>query len=36
MAKSAEVCPFEVSLELIEQADVVVCDYNYIFDPYVA
>ena len=36
MAKSAEVCPFEVSLELIEQADVVICDYNYIFDPYVA
>lgn len=35
MAKSEEVCPFEVSLELIEQADVVVCDYNYIFDPYV-
>ena len=35
MAKSTEVCPFEVSLELIEQADVIVCDYNYIFDPYV-
>ncbi|MEO8216001.1 MAG: ATP-dependent DNA helicase [Acidobacteriota bacterium] len=35
MSKSEEVCPFEVSLELIEQADVVVCDYNYIFDPYV-
>jgi DNA excision repair protein ERCC-2 len=35
MAKSREVCPFEVSLELIEQADVIVCDYNYIFDPYV-
>lgn len=35
MARSTEVCPFEVSLELIEQADVVVCDYNYIFDPYV-
>lgn len=34
-AKSTEVCPFEVSLELIEQADVIVCDYNYIFDPYV-
>ena len=33
--KSNEVCPFEVSLELIEQADVIVCDYNYIFDPYV-
>jgi Rad3-related DNA helicase len=35
MARQTEVCPFEVSLELIEQADVVVCDYNYIFDPYV-
>src|SRR5450432_3930436 len=35
MSKSTEVCPFEVSLELIEEADVIVCDYNYIFDPYV-
>ena len=35
MSRSTEVCPFEVSLELIEQADVVICDYNYIFDPYV-
>jgi len=26
MSKSTEVCPFEVSLELIEEADVVVCD----------
>jgi DNA excision repair protein ERCC-2 len=34
-AKANQVCPFEVSLELIEQADVIVCDYNYIFDPYV-
>jgi DNA excision repair protein ERCC-2 len=35
LARETEVCPFEVSLELIEQADVIVCDYNYIFDPYV-
>jgi DNA excision repair protein ERCC-2 len=35
LSKSTDVCPFEVSLELIEQADVIVCDYNYIFDPYV-
>ena len=35
LARDTEVCPFEVSLELIEQADVIVCDYNYIFDPYV-
>jgi DNA excision repair protein ERCC-2 len=31
-----EVCPFEVSLELAERADVVVGDYNYVFDPVVA
>jgi DNA excision repair protein ERCC-2 len=35
LSRSTEVCPFEVSLELIEQADVIICDYNYIFDPYV-
>ncbi len=35
-AKAAKVCPFEVSLELSRVAQVVVCDYNYVFDPYVA
>lgn len=34
-ARTEQVCPFEVSLELLEQADVIVCDYNYVFDPYV-
>lgn len=29
------VCPFELSLALLELADVVVCDYNYAFDPFV-
>ena len=33
---SEEVCPFEVSLELAERADVVLGDYNYVFDPVVA
>ncbi len=35
-ARRAEVCPFEVSLELAGKAQVVVCDYNYAFDPYVS
>ena len=35
MSRDEEVCPFEVSLELLEQADVVVCDYNYVFEPYI-
>ena len=26
-------CPFEFSLRLTEIADVVICDYNYAFDP---
>jgi DNA excision repair protein ERCC-2 len=35
-SQRAEVCPFEVSLELAQRVQVVVCDYNYAFDPYVA
>ena len=35
-AQAAEVCPFEVSLELAGQVQVTVCDYNYAFDPYVS
>lgn len=35
-AHQAEVCPFEVSLELGRRAQVTVCDYNYAFDPYVS
>ncbi|HEV8266709.1 MAG TPA: DEAD/DEAH box helicase, partial [Thermoanaerobaculia bacterium] len=35
-ARREAVCPFEVSLELSEVADVVVGDYNYVFDPIVA
>lgn len=34
-SRSVEVCPFEVTLELIEQVDVVLCDYNYVFDPWI-
>jgi DNA excision repair protein ERCC-2 len=32
-ARAHELCPFEVSLDLLEHSDVVVCDYNYVFDP---
>lgn len=35
-ARGAEVCPFEVSLELAGRAQVVVGDYNYAFEPWVA
>ncbi|MBZ5587850.1 MAG: DEAD/DEAH box helicase [Acidobacteriia bacterium] len=36
IAHAAEVCPFEVSLELLREASAVVCDYNYVFDPSIA
>ncbi len=32
-AQAANVCPFELSLDLRGHCDVVVCDYNYVFDP---
>lgn len=31
MAEKYEVCPFELQLEAVEEADVVICDYNYVF-----
>ena len=34
-AKKHLVCPFELSLDLTEWSDVVICDYNYLFDPQV-
>ncbi|MGB0867132.1 MAG: helicase C-terminal domain-containing protein [Granulosicoccaceae bacterium] len=30
-----QLCPFELSLQLIQWMDVVICDYNYVFDPLV-
>ena len=32
-ARKHRVCPFELSLDLAIWADVVICDYNYVFDP---
>ncbi|MBN1932396.1 MAG: ATP-dependent DNA helicase [Desulfobacterales bacterium] len=34
-ARKHTLCPFEFSLELSLWADVVICDYNYAFDPQV-
>lgn len=31
-----EICPFELSLDLIEYVDTIICDYNYFFDPKVS
>lgn len=33
LAREFELCPFELSLDLSEIADVIICDYNYVFDP---
>lgn len=34
-AKKHMVCPFEMSLDVSNWADAVICDYNYAFDPQV-
>ena len=33
VGREHQVCPFELSLDLSSWVDVVVCDYNYVFDP---
>ncbi len=30
-AAKYEVCPFELQLEAVSDADVIICDYNYVF-----
>jgi len=32
-ARKHEVCPFELSLDLSNWMDCIICDYNYVFDP---
>ena len=36
LAEKHTLCPFELALSLAQAADIVVCDYNYVFDPFVA
>ena len=33
VAEKYSICPYELSLDLSEYCDVVICDYNYAFDP---
>lgn len=33
LGEAYQVCPFELQLEAMEEADVVICDYNYVFAP---
>ncbi len=35
VARAHHVCPFELTLDAAVHCDVVVCDYNYVFDPVV-
>ena len=32
-AEKHGVCPYELSLDLSEYCDVIICDYNHVFDP---
>lgn len=32
-AENYQVCPFEMSLDVVSWVDDIICDYNYVFDP---
>lgn len=32
-AEKYSVCPFEMCLDITDWCDVIICDYNYVFDP---
>ncbi len=34
-AEKHQVCPFELALDIASFSDVIICDYNYVFDPLV-
>lgn len=36
LADEMSMCPFELQLDLSEESDVIIGDYNYLFDPMVA
>lgn len=36
VALQHQLCAFELSLQMLPWANVVICDYNYVFDPLVA
>lgn len=33
IAREHKLCPYELSLDISEWCDVIICDYNYLFDP---
>lgn len=33
-ARKHQVCPFEMALDMSLFSDMIICDYNYVFDPY--
>lgn len=35
LAATYTMCPFELSLDLSLYSDIIICDYNYLFDPIV-
>lgn len=35
IAEEYKICPYELSLDLSDWSDIIICDYNYLFDPQV-
>ena len=35
VASEFQICPFELGLQMLPWAEVIICDFNYVFDPQV-
>ncbi|RZA11732.1 MAG: hypothetical protein EOP10_32605, partial [Proteobacteria bacterium] len=33
LSDAFEICPYEIGMERIPEADLIICDYNYVFSP---
>ena len=33
LSEKYQICPYELSLEVAQECSIIICDYNYLFDP---
>jgi DNA excision repair protein ERCC-2 len=36
LCKDDKLCPYEIAIEIAKKAKLIICDYNYVFDPVVS
>jgi DNA excision repair protein ERCC-2 len=36
LCKNEKLCPYEIAIEIAKKSKLIICDYNYVFDPIVS